>query len=230
MVSSDSDIPEEIREILDEEFGKTRKHSRCVYTQVFVDEGADTFRQSLIRRDVEKILERECDDIEFKTTKSTSNRALKDLVKAGILESEEKEGCPHRYWLMHSLDVTDDQTSETKSSRSPSTVQSTERNSLSLSTALTGSSEPTATRSTGDGAWSPALQIRGMVSLLALVAGLFLTIVTLVLLRLPVITALWLESATLAWGLISLGLAAGVVAVTQEVRRNLGTFSDIESM
>ena len=63
--------------------------------------------------------------------------------------------------------------------------------------------------------------MRGIVSLIALVVGLFVTIVTLALLRLRVVAALWQTSAVVAWGLISLGVAAGVVTIAQLVCRGL---------
>lgn len=230
MVSPDKRIPTEIRTMLNEEgFDKTRKHSRWNYICAFVMQEADTFDQSLTRRRVEQTLEKHFDDLEFKNTRSTSQNALNDIVNADLLEVD-KEGTEYRYWLTHSLNNADSQTSETTSGPSADTVQSTERDAPSPSNTSTGIPELTASHSTGDIARRPALQIRGMLSLGALVAGLSLTIVALVLLRLPVVTAPWLESAILGWTLISLGVAAGVVTVAQWVCRDLGTLFDIESI
>ncbi len=229
MVSPDKILPPEIREKLDEEgFDKTRKHSRWNYMCAFFLPDTKTCSQSLTRRRVEKILEKHFDDLKFKNTRSTSNEALKELVNADLLEVD-GESSEHRYWVTDSLNNADSQMSETTSGPSADTVQSTERDAPSPSTASTGSAGLTASHSTGDVARRPTLQIRGMLSLGALVAGLSLTIVALVLLRLPVVTALWLESAFLGWTLIWLGVAAGVVTVAQWVRSDLGTFFDIES-
>ncbi|WP_262174497.1 hypothetical protein [Haloarcula laminariae] len=229
MVDPDSTIPEEIREILEEEgFDKKRKHSRWNYTHAFAHKNADTPRNSLTRNDVEQVLERHFDDLKFENTRSTSNNALDDLVEADILEVE-KMNSGHLYWLAHSLNTADSQTSEPTNDLSAGAVQPTEHDSSAPSTTSTSSAEPTAAHSGDNVARSSSLQLRGMVSLLTLTAGMSLTIVTLVLLRLPVVTAPWLESAVLAWILISLGVAAGTVTVAQWVRRDLGASFDISS-
>jgi cobalamin biosynthesis Mg chelatase CobN len=106
-------------------------------------------------------------------------------------------------------------------------AQSTERDASSPSTASTGPAEATAAQSTAGVAWDPSSQILGVGSLFALVAGLFLTIVALVFLRLPIATAPWIESAALAWALISIGVAAGGVTVAQWLDQNLGTPENI---
>ena len=251
MASPDSDsIPEEIRTILDdEEFSETRKHSRWYYVRAFVAKGADTFQRSLTRRDVEQWLEQHYNDLCFANTRSTSHEALQDLVKVDILEVD-KKGTGHRYWVTHSLNTAERQASDTAGSpsdgraqsterdtSSPSTAstgpaeataaQSTERDASSPSTASTGPAEATAAQSTAGVAWDPSSQILGVGSLFALVAGLFLTIVALVFLRLPIATAPWIESAALAWALISIGVAAGGVTVAQWLDQNLGTPENI---
>jgi len=191
--------------------------------------------QALTRNDVQAYLEAAYPDIQFNSARATSNAALRDLVKAGFLDFDDQTQT-HRYWFVWpgeddsqtaQCDLTantvmtdgsggDEPVSvghEGTAPRGSGAVAPGEKDQRSAETS-TGSAASDYVTTAG---WGQSV-IRlsqsweaGWVTLFVLFAGGSVSFVTVLLLRLAVPSPVVTTSAAVAWGLLSLALAASVV-------------------
>jgi hypothetical protein len=179
----------ELREALsDSGFTQVRVHSRWTYARAFVRNEADRREQALSRPDVEADLK---EHTTLQPVKSTTHKALTQLVEAGILECETSRE-PHVYWLSLTLESTPHETLD-NATTSPQESSPSE----------SAPSQPSETNTHSQSRLHHIADER--ISLSTLVIGLTLTLLTLVLLRLSVPITISIGSAALAWATLSIG-------------------------
>ncbi len=219
--------------LLDAGFDQVRTHARYKYLEAFVDRDATEQEQALTRSEVQEYLEATYPDLEF-NSRTTGNTALRDLVEAGFLNCNDQMQT-YRYYLVWSgadgsegaqcgstgetamADRSDNDGSVSVSGqgtalRGTGTVASGEGDQTSAA-ASTGS----ATTDSAPTGWVPSVRnlsqswVGAWATLFVLFAGGSGAFVTVLLARLAVPSSVVTGSAAIAWGLLSLALAAGVV-------------------
>lgn len=229
-------LPEALADaLLDAGFDQVKRtHARYKYLEAFVDRGATSQTQVLIRSDVEAYLKTTYPNLEI-NSKKTSNAALQDLVEAGFLDCDTQTQT-YRYWLVWSgadgsQGARCDSTAETDRSgsdelvgvgdegttlREDGTVAPGEGHQTSAA-ASTGSATTAGWGSSVVNLSRPWAAARA--TLFMLFAGGSAAFVTLLLARLAVPSPVVTGSAAVAWGLLSLALAAGIVLGLGSVKR-----------
>jgi hypothetical protein len=219
--------------LINAEFDQVKTHARYKYLEAFVDRDARSPAQTLTRSDVQEYLEATYPDLEF-NSRTTGNTALQDLVEAGFLEYKDQTQT-YQYYLVWGgadgsegaqcgstgetamADGSDDDGSVSVSGqgtalRGTGTVASGEGDQTSAA-ASTGS----ATTDSAPTGWVPSVRnlsqsrVGAWATLFVLFAGGSVAFITVLLVRLAVPSPVVTGSAAVAWGLLSLALAAGVV-------------------
>lgn len=233
--------------LIDDGFDQFRTHARYKYLEAFVDRGAASPTRALTRRDVQAYLEATFSDMEF-NSRATSNTALRELVEAGFLGCDTQTQT-HRYWLIWvgadgSQTVLGDSTAKTAitdgSGGETATRVGDEETTRHADGAVASSdrhqrsdeavnSSVTTERAGGWKLFGVSLSrpwTAAWVTFFVLFAGGSVAFITVLLLRLAVPSPIVTGSAAVAWGLLSLALATGVVLGVRSLKR-LGTADQI---
>lgn len=217
--------------LIDYGFDQFRTHARYKYLEAFIHRGAASPTQALTRRDVQAYLEETFSDMEF-NSRATSNTALRELVEAGFLGCDAQTQT-HRYWLVWvdsdgSQAAPGDSTAKTAITDGSSgekivrvSDEKTTRHADGASSERhQGSDEAVTGSETTEGViagWRSSIVslsrpwVAAWGTLSVLFAGGSVAFMTVVLLRLAVPSPIVTGSAAVAWGLLSLALAAGMV-------------------
>jgi len=221
--------------LIDAGFKQFKTHARYKYLEAFIESGAASPTQALTRTDVQAYLETTYPDIQFNSARATSNAALRDLVEAGFLDCDTQTQT-YRYWFVWAGED-DSQTAQcdltantvmTDGSGGDEPVSVGHEGTTPQGSGAVAPGEQhqrSAETSAGSAAsdyvttagWRRSV-VRlsqsweaGWVTLLLFCAGGSVAFITVLLLRLAVPSPVVTTSAAVAWGLLSLGLAASVV-------------------
>ena len=232
-------LPEALADaLIDAEYNPFKTHARYKYLEAFVDRGATSQTQVLTRSDVEAYLETTYPNLEI-NSKKTSHDTLQELVDDGFLECDTQTQT-YRYWLVWSgADGSEGaqcgSTAETDRSGSDESV-SADHEGTDLredgtvapgeghQTSAAASTDSATTDSATTGWGSSIISLSrpweaARATLFVLFAGGSVAFVTVLLARLAVPSPVVTGSAAVAWGLLSLALAAGVVLGLGSVKR-----------